>query len=91
MISPWFAQMASDHATKLPIFWGHGRQDPLVRFKWAEESDTFLRTSLRVREATSEDPVGLEFHGYPGLVHSANDAELDDLQTWLKKVIPAQE
>ena len=83
--------MASDHTTKLPVFWGHGRQDPLVKFRWAENSATFLRNNLNVRDATSDNPIGLEFHGYPGLVHSANDAELDDLQKWLQKVVPEQE
>ena len=80
--------MLSDHAKKLPIFWGHGRQDPTVLFKYAQASSEFLRNTLRIREATGDDPTGLEFHGYSGLVHSANDQELDDLQTWLKNVIP---
>lgn len=80
--------MANDHARKLPIFWGHGRQDPLVRYIWAEQSVEFLKSQIGIREATQDDPTGLEFHGYNGLVHSASEKEVDDLQTWLCKVLP---
>ena len=83
-------QMASDHGNKLPIFWGHGKQDPLVHFPWAEKSVEFLKTKLGVKEATSDDPVGIDFHAYNGLVHSANDREMDDLRVLLEKVVPAR-
>lgn len=83
--------MATDHVKKLPIFWGHGRQDPLVRFSWAEQSIAFLKSKLGVREATSDNATGLEFHGYNNLMHSANDQEIVDLQAWMKKVLPETE
>ena len=81
----------NDHAKKLPIFWGHGRSDPLVKFEWAERSIEFIKNGLGIPEATKENPIGVEFHAYPGLVHSANDQELDDLQQWLEKVIPTKD
>ena len=82
--------MLNDHAKNLPIFWGHGRQDPLVRYIWAEQSVNYLKNVLGLSEATGDDPTGIEFHGYHGLVHSASDKEIDDLQTWLCKVVPEQ-
>lgn len=33
-----FDQMATDHARKLPVFWGHGDSDPLVPFKYGQKS-----------------------------------------------------
>lgn len=80
--------MANDHAKKLPIFWGHGKNDPLVRFEWAKNSVNFLKNDLGISEATKDQPTGLQFFAYPGLVHSANDEEVEDLQAWLEKVMP---
>ncbi|THG97483.1 hypothetical protein EW026_g4529 [Hermanssonia centrifuga] len=80
--------MVGDHANKLPIFWGHGKDDPLIRFKWATESIDFMKSNLGTQEATAEDNTGLEFHAYDDLVHSANDKEIVDLQVWLQKAIP---
>ena len=82
--------MMSDHARKLPIFWGHGKQDPLVRYEWAEQSVVFMKSTLGIHDATADDIAGIEFHGYNGLVHSADDREIDDLQAWLCKVLPAE-
>ena len=81
--------MMNDHAKKVPIFWGHGKNDPLVRYKWAEKSLEFLKDELGIGPASENDLAGVEFHGYAGLVHSASEDELEDLQTWLKKVITA--
>lgn len=83
--------MMSDHAKKMPIFWGHGKSDPLVKFPWAEQSIEFMKKDLGIPEATKDNITGVEFHAYPGLVHSANDEELDDLQEWLTKVLPTQD
>ncbi len=53
----------------------------------------FLKDQIGVT-TTSKDsagiPVGLSFNSYKGLAHSANDAELADLQSWLVKVLQAQ-
>ncbi|KAI0089251.1 Phospholipase/carboxylesterase [Irpex rosettiformis] len=83
-----FKAMTNDHAKKIPIFWGHGQSDPLVRYQWAQRSKAFLENELGIGEAKGDSRVGLEFHGYPGLVHSAGDEELQDMQTWLGKVLP---
>lgn len=80
--------MMNDHAKKIPIFWGHGQADPLVKFAFAEQSTAFLKNQLGITEVKGDDLSGLEFHSYPGLVHSANDEEIEHLQTWLERVLP---
>lgn len=80
--------MATDNARAIPIFWGHGKDDPLITYPVALASKQFLEKELRIQEATSDSTTGLEFHEYDGLEHSADPAELNDLRLWLKKVIP---
>lgn len=82
--------MVSPHATSVPIFWGHGEADPLVAFEWGSASKDFLIAEVGIPPATSkEDPTGLNFNGYPRLVHSASTEELNDVKAWLKKIIPS--
>ncbi|KAI0737674.1 Phospholipase/carboxylesterase/thioesterase, partial [Daedaleopsis nitida] len=85
--------MVSDHAKKLPIFWGHGTADPIVRFEKAQLSLEFLKKNMGLAVVEPDQVLsgGIEFHPYEGLPHSADEQELEDLQTFLKKVIPAQE
>lgn len=80
--------MMSDHAKAIPIFWGHGTHDPLIRYELALGSTQFLRKEAGIKEASKEDPAGIEFHAYQGLVHSAAQEEIDDLGAWMKRVIP---
>ena len=77
----------TEHATKLPIFWGHGKDDPLVQVRLAEMSKEFL-LSAGIKPASEESPVGLDFHTYDGVQHSVAPEEIADLGKWLKKVIP---
>jgi len=86
--------MSTRHAASLPIFWGHGTNDPLVKYQFGEESAHFLTKELRVPLAASlvtPDAAGLKglaFNSYNGVGHSADPKELVDLRNWLKKVIP---
>ncbi|KAM5542330.1 hypothetical protein V8D89_003789 [Ganoderma adspersum] len=84
--------MLSEHARKIPVFWGHGTADPLVRFDRAKQSLEALENQLGIKKATPETVLegGIEFHAYNGLQHSADPQELEDLKTFLKKVIPPQ-
>jgi len=84
--------MLSSHAKSVPIFWGHGEADPLVRFVWGTRSKEFL-TSSRIGIPEAKPPFeekGLSFNSYPGLQHSASDKELDDATRWLKKIVPGE-
>lgn len=83
--------MMSEHARMVPIFWGHGTHDPLIRYELALASIQFLTKEAGIKEASKEDAVGLEFHSYKGLVHSASNPEINELGVWLKRVIPETE
>ncbi|KAH9939253.1 Phospholipase/carboxylesterase [Epithele typhae] len=85
--------MISDRAKKLPIFWGHGKADPIVRFEVAQMSLEFLKKEMGIN-AVEPDAVlggGIEFHAYDGLPHSTVPEELDALQAFLQKTVPAQD
>jgi len=60
------------------IFMGHGDSDPLVLPKWG-------KTSAEILEKGRWN-VKLKF--YPGLEHSADPQEIDDVETFLNEVIP---
>ena len=34
--------MVSEHARKVPIFWGHGTDDPIVRFEYCQRCVSVL-------------------------------------------------
>ena len=81
-------QMLNDHAKTIPIFWGHGADDPLVRAEFATRSVKFLKTQCDISETDGEALAGLKFKMYPELEHSSSPEELSDLKSWLKSVIP---
>jgi len=80
----------SANATSTPIFMAHGTADPLLKFSLGKESAEMLVKDFgwTEEEASIEKPSGLLFTPYPGLMHSAWPQELQDLETWLQKVIP---
>jgi predicted esterase len=61
-----------------PIFMGHGDRDPLLRPEWGRMSAEVLKASGW--------KVNLKM--YPELEHSADPAEIDDVETYLKERIP---
>ncbi|KAJ7118590.1 Phospholipase/Carboxylesterase-domain-containing protein [Mycena crocata] len=87
-----FKAMASEHAASIPIFWGHGSSDPLVKYEFGRSSADFVMKTLGTPEApTTGELKGLSFNSYAGVGHSTNQKELDDLRGWLKKALPALE
>ncbi|KAJ7437077.1 Phospholipase/carboxylesterase/thioesterase [Mycena galericulata] len=82
--------MASDHVASIPIFWGQGTADPLVKYQIARGSADLVMKNLGVPEAPATGELkGLSFNAYEGVAHSTNQKELDDLKAWLKKALPA--
>ncbi|KAL1734394.1 Phospholipase/Carboxylesterase-domain-containing protein [Schizophyllum commune] len=77
--------MVSDHARKVPIFWGHGTDDPIVRFEYCQRSVAFLKSELKF----AEGPDALSLNVYPGMQHATCNQELIALKAWLEKVLPA--
>ncbi|KAJ7269727.1 Phospholipase/carboxylesterase [Mycena rebaudengoi] len=81
--------MVSAHAPSVPIFWGHGAADPVVKYSLGRLSADFLVNEIGIPTAPSLGaPTGLDFHTYEGLEHSLRADELDDLALWLEKIIP---
>jgi len=78
----------SDNASSLPIFWGHGIDDPLVRIDFATRSVDFLKSNCGISEVDDKTLSGLKYNKYAGLGHSSSEKELSDLKAWLKSVIP---
>jgi phospholipase/carboxylesterase len=63
---------------KLAIFIGHGTADKRLPYKDGTDADSLLqRLSLKP-----------EFHGYEGLGHNINEAEVADLNAWLQRLNP---
>jgi lysophospholipase-1 len=82
--------MASPTASSIPVFWGHGSVDPLVKAEYSKTSSDFLVQQLGMPVAKPEDvKKGLSYHLYEGVGHTATPRELADLKEWLKKVIPS--
>jgi predicted esterase len=55
-LSSKIKSMQTEHAHKLPIFWGHGTSDMVVKYQWGVDSQALL-----VGLGFSK----LEFHSYP--------------------------
>ena len=62
--------------TGLPVFYGHGRNDPLIPIHLAGQS----------RDRLSETGVDMEWHSYP-VEHGLDMEELTDIQRWLARVL----
>jgi len=61
-----------------PIFLGHGDVDPLVKPVWAQ----------RTREVLMREGFDVDLRIYPGLPHSADPEEIEDVEAYLNKRIP---
>jgi predicted esterase len=79
--------MLSDHFKQIPIFWGHGTRDPIVRYDVGKASEAWLE-SVGVKKAATSGDIGLDFHAYEGVEHSASQQELLDLQNFIAEVLP---
>lgn len=95
--------MQTDHANKLPIFWGHGEADQVVHHKWGKASADKLKelnfTNLEFNTYKRESipsmislwvRVSLGWCVWKlGMGHSLCDQEQSDLEDWLRKTLPA--
>jgi len=82
--------MLSEHARSIPVFWGHGSADPLVKLDLCNKSVEFLKDECGIKVLSEGDKelVGIRCKVYPGMQHSSCPDELKDLRTWLKSVVP---
>ncbi|KIW96737.1 uncharacterized protein Z519_02128 [Cladophialophora bantiana CBS 173.52] len=77
-----FAKEANGANKDTPFFLGHGDADELVKCQWGQQSAEFLRKELGHK---------VEFKTYPGLPHSADMKEIDDLEEFIKQCLPPNE
>ncbi|KAK4048267.1 hypothetical protein OIO90_005886 [Microbotryomycetes sp. JL221] len=71
--------MQTSHANKMPIFWGHGTADPIIRYGWGEQSRELLKQMGFTK---------IESHAYPGMGHWVGPDEEEDMRHWLAQVLP---
>lgn len=61
-----------------PILVCHGDSDPVVAYEYGRKSVEFLK----------KDHTSVEFKTYPGLAHSSSDREMNDVSSFIKKLLP---
>lgn len=89
-LSHKIAQMKSEHAKDIPIFWGHGTNDPVVDYSFGQRSIDFLVQKCGYRllpQGTTFARPGIRFESYPGMPHSSCPQEIDDLKSWLTQAL----
>jgi len=58
---------------KPPVFMGHGKQDPVVKFDWGQmTAEGLKRRGFKV-----------DWHTYNGVPHSVAPEEIDELERWV--------
>lgn len=72
---------ASNPNKDTPIFMGHGSADELVKYEWGRQ------TAQALRDLGHQ----VDFRAYPGLTHSADMDEINDLEGWLQERLPPME
>ncbi|KAH8705580.1 putative phospholipase [Talaromyces proteolyticus] len=63
---------------KTPFFLAHGTDDDVVQFHFGEKSSERLKSL----------GFDVDFHSYPGLTHSAEPKEIEDLENFIAKCLP---
>ncbi|KAG8254581.1 acyl-protein thioesterase [Homalodisca vitripennis] len=61
-----------------PIFQCHGDCDPIVPYKWGQLTASILKTLVK----------STEFRSYRGMMHSSSEEELQDLKSFVEKILP---
>lgn len=83
-----FKTMARRDATSLPIFWGHGLADRLVYKQINGAALDFLVKEVGIRYTEDLGGRGLMYKSYEGMSHETNEQERNDLEGFIKKIIP---
>lgn len=73
-----YPQTLGPYATSTPIFVAHGTADQVVRIRLAELS----------MEALQQIGIDASLSTYPGVTHSASEAELMDVANFIARAIP---
>ncbi|EMR11445.1 hypothetical protein PNEG_00464 [Pneumocystis murina B123] len=70
--------MLTECNLNIPIFMGHGKNDPIVKFEYGQESARILAEQLK---------LNVNWKAYDGLQHSVNEHELKDFSVWLGNIL----
>jgi len=76
------AREANEANKDAPFFMGHGDSDELVKHDWGVQTAKILKEDLGHK---------VEFKTYRGLAHSAAPEEIDNLEAFVKRCLPAAE
>ncbi|GHJ83995.1 hypothetical protein NliqN6_0397 [Naganishia liquefaciens] len=87
-------ELTSPGAKNLAVFWGHGKQDAVVNYKYGQQSCELLQSLKSVNlpnvpKGTPFAKPGIRFESYDGMGHSLDEKEIRDLSEWLKHAVPA--
>lgn len=72
----WALETMSASNQSVPIFMGHGTQDPLVKYEWGKMTQAVL----------TESGYSVDWHEYP-MAHSVCPEELEDLGHWCHRIL----
>lgn len=70
-----FSTIMKGDISELPVFLGHGYEDPLVPYKWSQETNSQLSKILK----------HIHYKSYH-MMHSSCDEEMQDLKEFLEKI-----
>ncbi|TFL03672.1 Phospholipase/carboxylesterase [Pterulicium gracile] len=68
-------------STTMPILWCHGLSDDEIPYSYAQEAVAYLRSRLGISTRT------LTFKEYEDLEHTIRTDELEDVVSWLSRVL----
>ncbi|ORX39168.1 Phospholipase/carboxylesterase/thioesterase [Kockovaella imperatae] len=83
-------QTLTTHSRDIPIFWGHGKDDPVVAYEFGERSVDLLTRQLgfpRVPAGSIFARPGLRFQTYEHIGHGTNQREIEDIKLWLEAAL----
>ena len=76
---PGSTNLRRDPSFKIPLFWGHGKLDPLVNVDWGLKSYNYFLSGLM-------DKKNSKFVQYPRMAHSACPEEQQDVLEFIHKI-----
>lgn len=86
-------EMIGSNAKNIPVFWGHGSDDPVVRYEYGTKSISLLQSLPNLSlpllaNGTKFARPGIRFETYKGMGHSLCGEEVEDLGEWLGECLP---
>ncbi|KAK1922610.1 Phospholipase/carboxylesterase/thioesterase [Papiliotrema laurentii] len=83
-------ELTNPSARDIPVFWGHGRDDPVVHYEFGERSVDLLTRQMGfpvVPAGQTFTRPGLRFESYRNMGHSSSPEEIEHLKAWMKEAL----